>query len=119
MGLTYIGATLTNIAGAKKSIDVRFLVDSGAVYSVLPQKVWKALGLKPAREVEFTLADGTSIIRSVSECRFEIEGMEGISPVILGLPEDMPLLGIVTLEVLGLMLNPLNRKLLPMKMIMA
>lgn len=119
MGLTHIEGTVSAIAGRRKAIEVRFLVDSGAVYSVLPDEVWRGLGLKAIREVEFTLADGTAIARKVSECRFEIEGMTGISPVILGLPEDLPLIGMVTLEVLGLMLNPLSRKLLPMKMMMA
>jgi len=30
--------------------EVRFLVDSGATYTVLPEAVWKSIGLKPLRE---------------------------------------------------------------------
>jgi hypothetical protein len=33
---------------------------------------------------------------------------------VLGGPREVPLLGMVTLETLGLMLNPLTRELLPM-----
>lgn len=95
---------------------MRFLVDSGAIYSVLPEKIWRALRLKPEREVEFTLADGTSIKRNVSECRFEISGAAATSPVVLGEEHDGALLGAVTLETLGLMLNPLTREVLPMRM---
>ena len=40
------------------------------------------------------------------------------SPVVLGGPQDAPLLGMVTLETLGLMLNPLTRELLPMKLML-
>lgn len=119
MGLTYIEGVVTNLGGKKRALEVKFLVDSGAVYSVLPDKVWRRLGLKATRTVAFTLADGTVIERDVSECRFDIGGMSGVSPVILGLLDDVPLLGMVTLEVLGLMLNPLSRKLLPMRMMMA
>ncbi len=68
------------------------------------------------RKVEFTLADGTPIERGVSECRFEIQGKAATSPVVLGVERDGALLGSVTLKTLGLMLNPLTREILPMRM---
>jgi aspartyl protease family protein len=116
MGVTYLRARLRKSEGRGPSRDVRLLVDSGAVYSVLPKEVWKVLRLKPEREIEFTLADGTSIKRGVSECRFEIGGQAATSPVVLGEELDGALLGAVTLETLGLMLNPLTREVLPMRM---
>jgi aspartyl protease family protein len=116
MGLTYLRARLRKSEGRGPTREVRFLVDSGAIYSVLPEEVWRALRLKPEREVEFTLADGTSIKRGVSECRFEIGGEAATSPVVLGEENDGALLGAVTLETLGLMLNPLTREVLPMRM---
>ena len=66
--------------------------------------------------MEFILADGTPIERGVSECRFEIQGKAATSPVVLGAERDGALLGAVTLETLGLMLNPLTREILPMRM---
>jgi len=39
--------------------------------------------------------------------------------VVLGGPGDAPLLGAVTLETLGLMVNPLTRELLPMRLMLA
>jgi len=74
MGVTYVQARLRRPDGRGPARNVRFLVDSGAIYSVLPQEIWRALRLKAEREVEFTLADGTPIERGVSECRFEIRG---------------------------------------------
>lgn len=65
------------------------------------------------------LADGTTITRGVSECRFEIEGTAATSPVVLGEGDDSAILGAVTLETLGLMLNPLNRELVPMRLMLA
>jgi len=116
MGLTYVHARLRRSDGRGPSRDVRFLVDSGAIYSVLPAKIWLGLRLKPTRHVEFTLADGTAIERGVSECRFEIRGESATSPVVLGEEDDGALLGAVTLETLGFMLNPLTREILPMRM---
>ena len=78
------------------------------MYSVLRQADWRALGLHSERELDFVLADGTALTRGVSECTFELEGRRATSPVVLGESDDESLLGAVTLESLGLMLNPLK-----------
>ncbi len=104
-------------AGPSRSQD--FLVDSGAVYSVLPNDTWRALGLGTKRRMKFTLADGTQISRAVSECRFTYRGVDAVSPVILGDGDDVALLGAVTLESLALVLNPFDRTLHPMHMSLA
>ena len=119
MGLTYIDGAVRPTGRRGRPRRVRFLVDSGAVYSVLPRAEWRALGLKPERELDFALADGTALTRGVSECTFELEGRRATSPVVLGETEDEALLGAVTLETLGLLLNPLNRTLQPMRMVLA
>ena len=116
MALTYVAGTVTRPGRRRRPVSVRFLVDTGAVYTVLPQSVWRSLGLRGDRVVEFTLADGTAIRRDVSECRIQVEGRSATSPVVLGGPIDAPLLGAVTLETLGLMVNPLTRELLPMRL---
>lgn len=117
MGLTYVEATVTG--PKKKSATVSFLVDSGAKYSLLPVAVWKQLGLAPKRTLDFTLADGTVIQRKVSEAHFSFAGVDGHSPVILGKKGDDALLGVVTLEVLGLVLNPFDRTLQPARKMLA
>src|SRR5712691_2542971 len=119
MGLTYVEGSVKASGRRQRARRVRFLVDSGAVYSVLRRHDWRALSLKPERELEFVLADGTVLSRGVSECIFEIEGRRATSPVVLGETEDEALLGAVTLETLGLMLNPLSRTLQPMRMVLA
>jgi aspartyl protease family protein len=106
---------------------VRFLIDSGATYSLLPEPMWKAIGLTPKREMQFVLADGTSVQRSVSECHIALpqslprvqRGGEGHTPVVLGEPGDAEtLLGVVTLEILGLVFDPFRRVLHPMRALM-
>ena len=116
MGLTYIDAIASGPAGTRP---VRFLVDSGAKYSLLPVPIWQAIGLTPRRRVTFVLADGSTIERDVSECHVELAHGDGHTPVILGEPGDEPLLGVVTLEILGLVLHPFNRTLQPARMLLA
>jgi predicted aspartyl protease len=94
---------------------VRFLIDSGATYSVLPADVWLGLGLRPTRTMEFVLADGTTVQRNVSHCFFCYQSVCAPSPVVLGEPGDHALLGTITLENLGLVLNPFERTLRPMR----
>lgn len=117
MALTYVDGTVRGPEGRTER--VRFLVDSGATYTVLPVAVWQAIGLVPTRQVTFTLADGTQIDRPVSECHVALPQGEAHTPVVLGQPGDEPLLGVVTLEILGLVLNPFTRELQPMRMLLA
>jgi clan AA aspartic protease len=117
MGLTFIEATVTG--NRKRRQTLRFLVDSGAIYTLLPKSVWQALGLRPKRTMTFTLADGTEVRRGISECHLSMPQGEGHTPVILGEEGDEPLLGAVTLEIMGLVLNPFSRTLQPMKMMLA
>lgn len=116
MGLTYIEGVVT---GPAESRTVRFLVDSGAKYSLLPPADWQAIGLTPRRRVTFVLADGTAIERDVSECHIALPQGEGHSPVILGEAGDEALLGVVTLENLGLVLHPFSRTLQPARLLLA
>ena len=117
MGLVFIEGVAVGPTGA--TAPVRFLVDSGATYSLLPNQVWRTLGLTPSRTQSFSLADGTTVERAISECLLRLPQGEGHSPVILGEPGDEPLLGVVTLEIMGVVLNPFSRTLQPMRMMLA
>jgi clan AA aspartic protease len=117
MALTFIEGVVTG--KKKKKATLEFLVDSGAVYTLLPEKAWKAIGLKCKRKMTFTLADGTKVERGISECHISLPQGEGRTPVILGEPGDEALLGAVTLEILGFVLNPFKRSLEPMRAMLA
>jgi len=116
MGITYIDGVVKGSNG--KTAIVRFLVDSGATYSLLAKDTWQAIGLEPKRSASFALADGTQVERKISECHLTLPQGEGHTPVILGEEGDEPLLGAVTLEILGLVLNPFNRTLQPMRLML-
>jgi clan AA aspartic protease len=117
MGLTHIEGTVTGPNGKRATL--RFLVDSGATYTLLPYKVWRTIGLKPMGSVKCVLADGTELGRMVSECRIALPQGQRHTPVMLGEKGDEALLGAVTLEILGLILNPYSRELQPMRIMLA
>ena len=117
MGIIYVEGTVTGPTG--KQTTTEFLVNSGAKYTLLPLKSWKAIGLEPVRRLTFVLADGTKIKRNVSECYISLPQGRTHTPVVLGKPGDEALLGGVTLEELGLVLNPFQRSLQPARMMLA
>ena len=119
MGLTSETVTVRPSRSSRRKAQVEFLVDSGAVYSLVPANILRKLGLRPYRMVTFSLADARKIKRKVGDAYFEIDGRRGPAPVIFGEKGDEPLLGVTTLESLGLVLDPFKRKLLPMRMLLA
>ena len=118
MGIVHIKGIVRNIKDERKKSELEFLVDSGAQYTLLPKDVVKNLNLKPTREQEFILGDGQLVKRKIGEAYVEIQGEKQPTTVILGEKDDSALLGAVTLEQMGLILDPFNRQLRPMKAIL-
>jgi len=104
---------------AQASSEVEFLIDSGAVHSLVSGETLRKLGIEAYKDVKFILADGATVVRRVGDAYFEYNGNGGAAPVIFGEEGDEPLLGATTLESLGLVLNPLRRELYPMRMMLA
>jgi predicted aspartyl protease len=118
MGLTYVELNVSKTKGAPERQLVRLLVDSGAIFSVVPSDVLQKLGVEPDELKTFSLADGQTMARSVGDAYFQFQGKGGYSKVIFGEKDDGLLLGALTLEALGLMLDPLKRELKPLPMLL-
>lgn len=118
MGLTSIKVIVINPAHERKQAALNFLVDSGAIYSVAPKEILRRLGIRPRSKKEFTLANGERIERAMGDAVFSYMGERGASPVIFGEKGDSVLLGAVTLESLGFILDPLRRELKPLPMVL-
>jgi clan AA aspartic protease len=100
-------------------IEIEVLVDTGAIYSVVPASVLEGLGIQPLEREQFTLADGTHVSYDVGEARFIFGSRRRTSQVVFAPEGVTPLLGAFTLESLGLMVNPVTRELLPMRLLLA
>jgi clan AA aspartic protease len=104
------------VRGPKGEETVRFIVDTGTGYTLVPHEVWRRIGLEPSRTEEFRLVDGSRMTRQVSECHITLPEGAAHTPVILGEPDDEGLLGVVTLENIGQVLNPFTRRLQKMRL---
>jgi clan AA aspartic protease len=113
MGLTDIKMTVSNPADPSRLQELTFLIDSGAIFPVVPRETLAELGILPQRTESFSLADCTHIEREVGTAMFTYKGKTSAAPVIFGEPGDAILLGVVALESLGLVFDPLRRELRP------
>jgi clan AA aspartic protease len=119
MGLTVLTLEVAAPQAPERRDTVEFLVDSGAVYSFVPRPVLERLGIAPHGRQRFRLADGSTIERDRGDAVFFYAGRRGAAPVIFAESGDATLLGAVTLESLGLVLDAIRRDLLPLPMVIA
>jgi len=117
MAITFLKVRVFNPARPEKSGEYEFLVDSGAVYSVMPAELLADLEIAPTSEEEFILANGEVIREPVGNAHFEYKGKIRAAPVIFG-EKDIFLLGATTLEALGMILDPIRRELKPLPMLL-
>lgn len=119
MGLTVLTLEVANPAAPDRREPVDFLVDSGAVYSFVPREILERLGIQPHSRQKFRLADGSVIERDRGDALFFYRAARGAAPVIFGEAGDATLLGAVSLEALGFVLDAIRRDLLPLPMVIA
>ena len=100
MGHVYVQARVF----ARRSAEARFLVDTGGTYSIVPPELARKLGaVSGPAKFRVSLADGSK--RSLKACTMGIDLFHRTAP--------MPILGVETLEALGLRVNPSKRTLEP------
>jgi predicted aspartyl protease len=116
MGMTTIKSIVSNPADRSRNAELKFTVDSGAGYSVVPATLLQTLGIEPHTTQSFYLANGDEVQRKMGIACFEYLGKLTAAPVIFGEEGDAALMGVTTLEGFGFVLDPFRRELRPMAM---
>ena len=91
---------------------VNALVDTGASYTLIPAPLLRELGIVPHAERTLTLADGRRVRMGYAWTWMRIDGQQDISPVIFGNDDATPLLGMMTLELFALGIDPVSQRLI-------
>ena len=94
-------------------LTVDALVDTGSTYTVAPASLLRGLGITPQERIEFELANGGVIERSIGEARVRVDGRSAITLVVFGDEGDSALLGAYTLEGVRLAVDPVRKRLIP------
>jgi len=118
MGVTTLDVDVANPARPNVTERLVFTVDSGAVYSVVPAEILRKLRIRQQKRETFRLANGATIVRWKGGALFKFREYVGFSDVIFGDKGDATLLGALSLEALGLALDPIKRELKPMTLIL-
>jgi len=113
MGAVYVTFGVTNPRRLDRETPLELLVDTGALYSVLPASVLQELGIEPQERKTFKTADGRRIERAVGEAVFVYNGERGTSKVVFGAEDDATVLGVTALEALGLEVDPTSGTVRP------
>jgi aspartyl protease family protein len=114
MGVFHVTIEAADRNGTRfEPVDV--LVDTGATYTTLPAEMLRRFGVQPIRRQRFLLADGSEMTKEVGEARVRVEGREQNTVVVFADNGATSLLGAVTLEELGLAVDPVGRQLIEVR----
>ena len=93
MSTTHVTVTIRNPAEPARSWDGLFLVDTGAIDSLVPRSCIEAIGLEPEGRRVYETADGREIALDFALARIEFMGDVTAGRVIIGDEGVEPLLG--------------------------
>ena len=97
-----------------RTFNIHLIADTGAVMLVLPQDEVEALGLREIRKAVVRYADERKEERPVAgPVTVRVDGRAATVDCIVGPPNSEPLLGHVVLEIMDLLVDPLQQKLVP------
>jgi clan AA aspartic protease len=89
------------------------LVDTGASHTTAPSSLLRRLGIEPYQTGSFQLADGRLLELDIGQTWVRVNGERAITQVVFAEEGTQPLLGAVTLEQLGLGIDPIRKQLVP------
>src|SRR5713226_3464462 len=116
---TFQQAIEVGILDGSRFKELRAWVDTGAAYTWIPRTVLEELGIPRTFRRRFRLANGSEIERDCAQANVKVDGSQLITICVFGDEGSEPLLGAVTLEEMGLGVDPLNQRLVPVTLLLA
>ena len=89
------------------------VIDTGATFTVAPAAALDQIGVSRTEYALFSLADGSVQELAMGYATMELQGYTARVRVVFGSDRRKTLIGITTLEVLRLAVDPVHRRLLP------
>ncbi|MEZ0318763.1 MAG: aspartyl protease family protein [Pyrobaculum sp.] len=97
-------------AGGRRVVEVEALVDTGAMLSVIPHRLAEDLALEVTGKVPVMTAGGRVELER-TRVWIDLEDRGDVVPAVISDVIDKVLIGVTTLEVLGLQVDPVTGKL--------
>ena len=115
MGTFKIELAVGNLRDPSRNRRVSMMVDTGATYTTLPRDIVEDLGCRPIGSRQVVLADGREEEWPIATVRVTLEGQEGPTFCLIGPAGGPALLGAVTLEEFALGVDPVAKRLVPVR----
>jgi predicted aspartyl protease len=110
MGVTRVAvALLSPDLTRRETLDL--VVDTGSVYTWVPEDVAVRLGHRPLRMWRIRTIEGREIERPVCDAPIEVAGLQGVTRIVFAKPGDLFVLGVTAMETLGLVVDPSTHSL--------
>jgi predicted aspartyl protease len=92
-------------------VEAELMVDTGATFSVVPRSILLKLGVNAVEKREILTVDRKTLHSELGYAGIEVAERRVFSPVLFGEPDDFAVLGAVTLEIAGLVVDPERKEL--------
>ena len=119
MGTFRVEVTVANLRDPNRSRTLRVLVETGATYTTLPREIVEALGCQQIGTRRVLLGDGREEEWPVTAVLLSLEGQEGPTFCLIGPNGGPALLGAVTLEEFAFGVDPVAKRLVPVRTYLA
>ena len=116
MGTFRVEVTLKNIHESARRQTLSLLVDTGATYTTLPRTVAESLGCSPIGTRRVLLANGREEEWPIGLVMMTLENQELPTVCLIGPNGGPALLGAVTLEEFALSVDPVAKRLVPVRL---
>lgn len=115
MGMFQVRVRVSNPSERSRYFDENFRVDTGALYSFIPEERLNEIGIRPLRTREFISTDGRRDRRSLGEAVLTIPQLDEslTCPVIFAPADSLYLLGATALENFGVQADSTTQQLKP------
>jgi predicted aspartyl protease len=114
LGYTKVVARVSNPSQADRYREKELLVDAGAIYTVVNAKDLRDVGIESVDKMEFYSINNQKLTREVGVAIVEFMKRRWLTNVIFGNEGDNEVLGVTTLEQLGLHVEPVKKEIKPM-----
>jgi len=117
LGYVLVYGSVANPLNHGLKAEVDFLVDTGAIYSVVPKKIAEQVKLEELGKRKFKAGSGVAEM-PIAEAYLTVEGGGVTTFVAISSDENIPiLLGVTTLELLRVQVDPVTGKLKPLDLL--
>ena len=111
MSVTHVHVTVRNPAQRTRAWTGPFLVDTGAIDSLVPRRNLTAIGLAPTGQRVYVTADGREVTMDITVGELEVMGELAGGVIVFGDEGAEPLLGVTALESAGIEVDPQSQRL--------